>query len=80
MIPKIFARWTLYYIDWINHLRELDELDFDDRLRMLVGRCVPLTYNISALKTIKLKQRRMLCTSGIYVQVGDEDNRRIVNG
>ncbi|CAD5227489.1 unnamed protein product [Bursaphelenchus xylophilus] len=70
---KIWCRTALHYIDWVSHLPELHELSVDDRLRMIVGRCVPLLYHMIAYRARGLGKRCVPLSSGAYVPLEAED-------
>ncbi|CAD5221463.1 unnamed protein product [Bursaphelenchus okinawaensis] len=70
---KIWCRTCLHYIDWVSHLPELVEMGVDDRLKMVVGRCVPMMYHMVAYRSKDLKKRCIPLSSGTYVPLEEDE-------
>ncbi|KAI6222851.1 hypothetical protein M3Y99_01489400 [Aphelenchoides fujianensis] len=59
-MKPIWTRSALHYLDWASFLPELHTLNEDDKLRMVVGRCLPCLWLIIA----HLPNRKVVLASG----------------
>lgn len=75
MFSRLWCRMALHYVDWATHLPQLDELNAEDRLRILVGRCVPVLYHIVALKCKQSKKKCVVLSSGTYVPLEEDESK-----
>ncbi|KAI6199242.1 hypothetical protein M3Y96_00605900 [Aphelenchoides besseyi] len=65
---SVWCRIALHYVDWASFIPDLYELNVHDQLGMIVGRFVPLLWQIIAHRSYKNTNTKcVLTTGGTYV-------------
>ncbi|KAI6237547.1 Nuclear hormone receptor family member nhr-34 [Aphelenchoides besseyi] len=75
---SVWCRIALHYVDWASFIPELYELNVEDQLRMIVGRCVPLLWQIIAHRSYKnTNMKCVLTTGGTYVPLEGKEREQL---
>ncbi|KAI6183791.1 Nuclear Hormone Receptor family [Aphelenchoides bicaudatus] len=61
---KVWCRVSVYYIDWISHIPELNLLDEADKLNLIIGRCIPCVWSTFAHRAYLCKTKNCFPLSG----------------
>ncbi|KAI6236028.1 Nuclear hormone receptor family member nhr-62 [Aphelenchoides besseyi] len=61
---RMWCRVALHYIDWASHIVELEQLQFTEQLKMIIGRAVPCIWMILAHRSWKIKNKKCIVLSG----------------
>ncbi|KAI6197669.1 hypothetical protein M3Y94_01252300 [Aphelenchoides besseyi] len=59
-----WSRNILHYIDWASHIREVKQLDLEDKLRLLVSRSLTCSSFIGIHRTLKYADRKCILIGG----------------
>ncbi|CAD5227491.1 unnamed protein product [Bursaphelenchus xylophilus] len=60
----MWCRVMLNFIDWVTHVPEIKALQPDDRIKMIVGRSVPIIWHIIAARSYDYVDKRLLLLGG----------------
>lgn len=66
---NIYSRWMLHYVDWCSHFLSLEDLNVEDKLRLMVSRMIVISYQLPWLKCPDKREKRIPIGGGAYFPV-----------
>ncbi|KAI6214521.1 hypothetical protein M3Y94_00278200 [Aphelenchoides besseyi] len=71
---RCWSRLIVYYVDWVSHIPQLQELDERERIHLTIGRLAPCIWHIIANRSAFLSggKKRVLLSGGTYYPLEDQ--------
>ncbi|CAD5221461.1 unnamed protein product [Bursaphelenchus okinawaensis] len=60
----MWCRVMLTYIDWVTHVPEIRALEAEDRMKLIVGRSVPIIWHIIAARSLPYVDKKYILLGG----------------
>ncbi|KAI6194789.1 Nuclear receptor [Aphelenchoides besseyi] len=72
---KVWCRISVYYVDWLSHIPEINLLDDADKLNLIIGRCVQSVWCSIAYQTYLCEIKDCVpLTGGSFYPMDDEQS------